>query len=124
MGEPLRRWLNHTPPNWVNGSIYFVTLCCHTRGNNQLCQPKIADLLFSSAEQYHHSARWHMYLFLLMPDPLHALISLPSQNNFSQTIGSWKRYTARNDSIRWQKGFFDHRLRNDESFDEKRRTYA
>jgi putative transposase len=32
---------------------------------------------------------------------------------------NWKRYTARILKITWQDGFFDHRLRHDESFVEK-----
>ena len=34
-------------------------------------------------------------------------------------VGDWKRFTSERTGIRWQKNFFDHRLRSDESWDEK-----
>ena len=34
-------------------------------------------------------------------------------------MAPWKRHTARHTGVVWQKGFFDHRLRGDESFEEK-----
>jgi putative transposase len=37
----------------------------------------------------------------------------------TKVMANWKRYTASHAGIRWQRDFFDHRLRNDESFDEK-----
>ncbi len=35
------------------------------------------------------------------------------------TVADFKKYTARTTGIRWQKDFFDHRLRHDESEREK-----
>ena len=37
----------------------------------------------------------------------------------SQVIGDWKRYQARKLKIEWQDGYFDHRLRREESYSEK-----
>ena len=37
----------------------------------------------------------------------------------SRVIGAWKRFTARTAAVQWQRNFFDHRLRGDESVDEK-----
>lgn len=34
-------------------------------------------------------------------------------------VANFKRYTSRTKGIRWQKDFFDHRLRHDESEREK-----
>ena len=34
-------------------------------------------------------------------------------------VTKWKRFTAKETGICWQRDFFDHRLRDDESFDEK-----
>ena len=38
----------------------------------------------------------------------------------TSAIAEWKRWTARQEGIHWQKGFFDHRLRNNASLMEKR----
>jgi adenylate kinase family enzyme len=37
----------------------------------------------------------------------------------SDVLSCWKRFVARKTGIEWQKGFFDHRLRQDESLEEK-----
>jgi len=34
-------------------------------------------------------------------------------------VAAWKRLTARRYSVVWQRDFFDHRLRSDESFEQK-----
>jgi hypothetical protein len=36
-----------------------------------------------------------------------------------EVVADWKRFVARKTGVEWQKGFFDHRLRHDESFEEK-----
>ena len=51
-----------------------------------------------------------------MPDHLHMLASFPVDSSMNQTIAKWKEYTAKRSSIRWQRDFFDHRLRDDENF--------
>jgi putative transposase len=54
-----------------------------------------------------------------MPDHLHMLASFGPDLGMKRVIANWKRYTANHAGIHWQRDFFDHRLRNDESFDEK-----
>ena len=54
-----------------------------------------------------------------MPDHLHALISFPYERPMKQIIADWKRFLATNPNIDWQRDFFDHRLRRDESFVQK-----
>jgi putative transposase len=54
-----------------------------------------------------------------MPDHLHALIAVAGDVELSTLIRDFKRITARLARIDWQRGFFDHRLRHDESEEEK-----
>jgi len=54
-----------------------------------------------------------------MPDHLHMLIGKPGDARLSNVIRDFKRITARIANIAWQRNFFDHRLRNDESENEK-----
>jgi hypothetical protein len=50
-----------------------------------------------------------------MPDHLHALLGFDLHGKaMSAAIGDWKRFHARSNNIRWQEGFFDHRIRPDE----------
>jgi hypothetical protein len=52
-----------------------------------------------------------------MPDHLHALLSFPPNASMSGVIRDWKRWHTRTSRVAWQDGFFDHRLRREESFE-------
>ena len=54
-----------------------------------------------------------------MPDHLHALVSFSAEEQMAEVIRDWKRFITRKTSVKWQAGFFDHRLRNAAAFDEK-----
>ena len=54
-----------------------------------------------------------------MPDHLHALIAINGDASLSTIIGNFKRATTKFAGIQWQRNFFDHRLRYDESSDNK-----
>jgi putative transposase len=54
-----------------------------------------------------------------MPDDLHMFIGVPGDAQLSRLIRDFRRITARMAKIDWQRNFFDHRLRHDESLAEK-----
>ena len=56
-----------------------------------------------------------------MPDHLHTLIAIPAETDLSNLIRDFKRIVARKAGIQWQRNFFDHRVRHDESEEEKAR---
>jgi len=101
------------------GAVYFITICCQHRGSNQLCHDEVAAVLPDTARIYHESKRWNLNLLFLMPDHLHALIGIDGQTSLAQLIRDYKRITARMGGVRWQRNFFDHRLRHGESLAEK-----
>jgi REP element-mobilizing transposase RayT len=76
-------------------------------------------VLLDSVRKYHEAGRWWCHLFLLMPDHLHALLSVPRATGMSATVRLWKSYHARINQVRWQDGYFDHRIRNTQELDEK-----
>jgi putative transposase len=119
---PSRKKLPHEIPHWIDPSaeVYFITINSLPRGTNQLTTASAAPDLLQSAAHRHHSAQWFIHLFLLMPDHIHALLSFPQQSGgLQQTIKSWKSWTAKSLRIQWQRDFFEHRLRQDESASEK-----
>ena len=73
----------------------------------------------TALEHYRDAGHLWPHLFLAMPDHLHALLSFPKDAPMETTIRNWKRYIARQTKTVWQDGFFDHRLRSNESFEEK-----
>ena len=112
---PDRKKLHHDVPHWVeDGSLFFVTVNCLERGRDQLTPKAVAEGLLDAARFYHQQKKWHVTLWLLMPDHLHALLSFPREAVMEDLFKSWKRYTARQLGIAWQDGFFDHRLRSAE----------
>jgi putative transposase len=118
--RPVRKPLDHSAHFHARfGATYFITICCQRRGVNQLCLKEVASVLFEAARRYHASQRWYLKLLLLMPDHLHMLIGVPADAQLSNLIRDFKRITTRIGGIAWQRNFFDHRLRHDESKNEK-----
>ena len=117
---PSREKLPHIPPGWVKpGSLFFITLCCSPRGKNHLCHTATAGLIFESVEFRQRRRDWHVVLLVLMPDHLHMLVSFPHDQEMTKTITRWKSLLARKSGISWQRDFFDHRIRSNESWEEK-----
>ncbi len=117
---PQRKPLPHGVPDWVpTGQTYFITICASPRGTNQLARPEVFAVLIDALEYYVSAKKLWPRLFLAMPDHLHALVSFPDAVRMTKTIRDWKRFVAKQRGVIWQDGFFDHRLRRDESLDEK-----
>jgi REP element-mobilizing transposase RayT len=118
MKPPKRGRLPHEIPPWVDPhkEIYFITVNCQDRSNNQLAGPLIAEHLFETIRHRQEKLVWWPYLFLLMPDHLHAFLSFPpSDRPIRLIVTKWKEWTAKELRIVWQDDFFEHRLRHDES---------
>ena len=95
--------LHHEIPHWVEtGALFHIRIAVD--------REKERD----SARFYQAKQRWHITLFLLMPDHLHALLSFASDESMSKIVGDWKHFQSRKHGIIWQEGYFDHRLRDDE----------
>ena len=119
--RPQRKELPHERPLWLcpENEILFITVCCESRGKNALCHPNIARAIFDSVEFRNRNKIWYARLVCLMPDHLHALISFPYDRPMKQIMSDWKRFLAVRLKIEWQRDFFDHRLRKEESYREK-----
>ena len=116
----VRKSLPHEIPSWVDdGAVFFITINCEPRGRNQLTTPTAASTIERSLHHQNSCGAWWIHLFLLMPDHLHGLISFSRETPMQSSIQNWKRFLARHIGIAWQRDFFDHRLRNDESLTEK-----
>jgi len=117
---PQRRKLPHEIPVWAQTkAIYFVTICVEPKGRNHFCLEKTAHEMWTTVLHRQEIGQWWVHLFLMMPDHIHALMSFAPDPGMKATISAWKRYTARQYGISWQRDFFDHRLRKDESLVEK-----
>jgi putative transposase len=121
MTEPsLHKDLDHQPPDWVRPeSIYFITVCAEPRHFNHFCNSTLGPIVLESIGYRHKAGLWFCHLAVLMPDHIHLLLSFPDIPSFAKVIGDWKHRMARSHFIPWQENFFDHRLRDDESLDQK-----
>ena len=117
-----RKYLPHEIPSWVdpNKETYFISINCEERGRNQLAIPNVAEQLFETVRYRQEKFLWWPYLFLLMPDHLHSLLSFPpSDKSIKRVVSKWKEWTAKEIGIVSQRDFFEHRLRHEESRREK-----
>jgi putative transposase len=117
-----RKSLPHEIPLWVDPAKenYFVTICCDPRGKNQLALAKTGEAILETIAHRNDGGVWFVQLAVLMPDHVHLLVSFPEIEKRVQTVVSkWKEWTAKTLGIRWQRDFFEHRLRREESLHEK-----
>ena len=105
------------------GNAFAVTIC--TEARRPALNGLINDQLVKEIESMNHSAEWTVYLYCIMPDHLHLVVS-PGQKGLADTVRLFKGRVAaktRNNRERgvklWQGSFFDHRIRSDESFPDK-----
>ncbi|MEM7672281.1 MAG: hypothetical protein AAF212_02955 [Verrucomicrobiota bacterium] len=121
MDLPIRKRMYHSVPSWVHSSAsYFLTINASHRGTNTLAHPAIAEGIKEAIVFYAEKGKWHPKQAVIMPDHLHLIASLnTAEYSIPAIITLWKRYLSRKLKIVWQDGFFEHRLRNKESIDEK-----
>ena len=103
--------------------LYFITICTIHRH-------KIRDLdtAFRAFESYARRGRDEFGIavgrYVIMPDHLHFFVRGSDDFNLAQWVNGLKRAisvslgTTKKRPL-WQPGFFDHVLRNDESYGEK-----
>ena len=108
--------LHHRVPHWVEpGALFHIRIALdREKERKALTDPALAQSILVSAKSYETRLHWHITLFLLMPDHLHALPSFARDESMSEVIRGWKRFHARTNHVIWQEGYFDHRLRADE----------
>jgi REP element-mobilizing transposase RayT len=118
--RPVRCTLPHAVPPWApDDAVFFITVNCQLRGQNQLCHAETAALLWAAVCEKTSLGQWWPHLFLVMPDHVHGLFSFPEKDGLRLTVSTWKRFTATELGTVWQRDYFDHRLRAEESFSEK-----
>lgn len=116
MDAPFRKpRLRHGTPDWVEYPEFFITVCCKSKETNQLCDAKVADLIGESVTFRQKRGIWCFEILVLMPDHLHAILSVSEKRRIETEIRSWKRWISIKSGVVFQNGFFDHRLRGHES---------
>jgi REP element-mobilizing transposase RayT len=114
-----RKQLAHNPPTFVDTAvaIFFVTICAKERHSGPLTQSGTAQQLLGSLVSPEIQQSWFIDLALIMPDHVHLLVRTEM---LASRVANWKQWTARRFQVQWQRGFFDHRIRTEESLLQKR----
>ena len=50
---------------------------------------------------------------------LHGILTFPRKLGMKAVVSNWKKFAATKHGVKWQRDFFDHRLRNDQELQEK-----
>ena len=84
------------------------------------------NAIMSTACHFQNIGKWNLALLLVMPDHLHLIANIPSgamgssrPTGLERVIRDFKRSVSRLFGIRFQRDFFDTRLRDDAHFAEK-----
>ncbi len=118
--RPVRKTLPHEIPPWVpEGARYFITIVTKDRQTNPFSNPGIADSVLNSIRSYDESGKWYIWLAVVMPDHIHLIANFPSTPGLLKTVQMWKGFLVKRLGLKFQDGFFEHRLRNEDEFLEK-----
>ena len=139
---PARKRLNHRGPSSIDvlSAWYFITICAAERcdyGRADSMKPPPtpfmvhASAILDAARFRHMRGAWRLALFLIMPDHIHliahfpaitsnaAVSSTPPYRGMEHAIADFKRWLSTKHGLRFQRDFFDTRLRDDAHFAEK-----
>lgn len=81
--------------------------------------PSKSEAILNAFPTYHSRRIWWVDLVLIMPDHLHALIQPGPTTDLNQSVKNLKSFLKRKHQLPWQDGWFDHRIRNSESYRQK-----
>jgi REP element-mobilizing transposase RayT len=113
---------------WIESPIYFLTICVDRR-RRLLANDAAFALLRAEFEAAPERYGWAVGQFVVMPDHLHffcASDQQPTSASLSEFIRGLKQWTSKTilratglSAPLWQKQFFDHVLRSEESYESK-----
>jgi len=109
--------------NFPGFSIYFIT-CCTAERARTLANPVIHEA-FRSFCQLAKQRQVFVGRYVLMPDHMHFFVDCGEEVPLSDWMKSSKNALSKNlrqlghVAPHWQKGFFDHLVRSERSYEEK-----
>ena len=114
---PRLRWIfTHNP-------LFFVTFCTYER-RKLLASDAVHAAFVAFALQANSRHNIAVGRYVIMPDHVHFFVRRPDDLQLGHWVGMLKQTLAKQIAPAgtlpiWQRGFFDHVLRNDESYGDK-----
>ena len=122
--EDGRQRLRRLDRVFVRTPIYFIMACTGDR-RRILARRSVHDAFVHFAEEGLRHGAW-LGAYVPMPDHIHAFVAFDEEKiqlpAWMKSLKNTLSKTLRSDGIsgpHWQKGFFDHVLRSEESYDQK-----
>jgi putative transposase len=115
------------PPRLILSSgepLYFITFCTHRR-HAFLANPAVHEAFRLFAERAYNERYVAVGRYVIMPDHVHLFIRGDEEFMLGRWVAALKQALAKSAGRAkstgriWQEGFFDHVLRNDESYAQK-----
>jgi putative transposase len=106
------------------GPLYFVTFCTHER-QRFLATHEVHRAFVLFAKRAEDNFNVAVGRYMIMPDHVHLFVRGGLDFRLGPWIGALKQTLAKAATLSrvkgqvWQEGFFDHLLRNDESYSQK-----
>ena len=124
MPKPFRPRLRRLERLFANSPVYFLTAA--TQGRSRLLANEEIHASFETFVRKAREQRIFVGRYVLMPDHAHFFAAFtPESPSLSRWMKSWKNAlskTLRDMGVpapHWQKGFFDHVMRSEESYEQK-----
>ena len=127
----MRKHLRRLERVWIDFPIYYITTCVRNR-KSVLAQDDAARILVEEWRVAHRRHGWVVGRYVIMPDHVHFFCRAElGAKTLSDFVGNWKSWTSRTvnalvqprstpaATTLWQREFFDHVVRSNESYAEK-----
>ena len=121
-----KRHLKRLSIQYVSDPLCFITACVADRSHSVLTTDEVLAVLVNEWQSGLKHYGWSVGSFVVMPDHVHFFCrSSPTSVSLSKFVGKWKERTSKGlkklgyKSPLWQREFFDHILRSDDSYSEK-----
>ncbi len=123
---PKHKHLRRLTDIWLPDRDFYVTVCARDR-TRKLATEKVVRVLVEEWAKLIDLYGWAVGPYVVMPDHVHFFCRDVSQTKpLSLCVGKWKEWTTKRvrrergwRSSLWQREFFDHLLRSDESYKAK-----
>ena len=99
-----------------SGAEYFLT-CCTDQRMAGLEEAAMADAILAVANQLVREGAWALRTAVVMRDHVHLLVILGAKTDLAAAVRLFKGRTApllRRTGLKWQRSYFDHRMRPNE----------